>query len=350
MADLLSHLQFLDFQAARRLPRAPAGLPEGRPHGHGFRLAARFAQAPLVNRLAAARLASAAAGLDYQSLDSFCVDPTDVRILGMLANQAELSTGAADLALQSAPGRGVRRDAQGGLSAWCAFRFESAHRLPNVPPGHKCGRLHGHGFRAEIHIPAGLDEPGWHVDYARLDAAWAPLHAQLHHRHLNDLAGLENPTSEWLAVWIWNAIRAALPDCRWVTVYETDSCGAHYDGQRHRIWKDFTIDSAACTPEVTLGHTWTLRLHLSGELHPVFGWAMDFADVKREFDPLFRSLDHQPLHAVEGLDTPDSAGLARWIRRHAHLVLPSLGRVDVLDGCGAGVSLDWGQGGLAPLP
>ena len=84
------------------------------------------------------------------------------------------------------------------------FRFESAHRLPNVPEGHKCGRLHGHSFRVEVVVRGPVDpKTGWLIDYAEIKEAWKPLDEQLDHRYLNELDGLNNPTSEVLAAWIW---------------------------------------------------------------------------------------------------------------------------------------------------
>ena len=86
------------------------------------------------------------------------------------------------------------------------FTFEAAHRLPHVPDGHKCARLHGHSFRVEIHVdgPVGEDT-GWVMDFQEIKDAFAPLHDQLDHRYLNEVDGLDNPTSENLARWIWDA-------------------------------------------------------------------------------------------------------------------------------------------------
>ncbi len=90
------------------------------------------------------------------------------------------------------------------------FRFEAAHRLPNVPPGHKCARLHGHSFRVELAVAGPVDATtGWFIDFQRLYEAWTPLFEQLDHRYLNEVPGLENPTSELLACWIWERVKKA---------------------------------------------------------------------------------------------------------------------------------------------
>jgi len=111
------------------------------------------------------------------------------------------------------------------------FHIEAAHRLPNVPEGHKCARLHGHSFRVEIHL-RGEPDPhlGWVMDFADLKTVFAPVMDALDHRYLNEVPGLENPTSERLAQWIWQRLRPALPLLQEVHVQETCTAGARYRG------------------------------------------------------------------------------------------------------------------------
>jgi 6-pyruvoyltetrahydropterin/6-carboxytetrahydropterin synthase len=111
------------------------------------------------------------------------------------------------------------------------FRFEAAHRLPNVPAGHKCARLHGHSFRATIYVRGPVDaRSGWVMDFADLREAFDPLYARLDHSYLNEIDGLENPTSENLARWIFERLANALPGLAQVTVHETCTSGAIYRG------------------------------------------------------------------------------------------------------------------------
>ena len=110
------------------------------------------------------------------------------------------------------------------------FTFEAAHRLPRVPEGHKCARLHGHSFRVRLSVAGEPDERGWVMDFADIKAAFAPLHARLDHHYLNDIEGLENPTSELLARWIWERLKPALPALCEVSVFETCTSGACYCG------------------------------------------------------------------------------------------------------------------------
>ena len=112
-----------------------------------------------------------------------------------------------------------------------AFTLESAHRLPNVPAGHKCARVHGHSFRVEVHVQGPVDPHlGWVMDFADVKAAFEPLYQQLDHHYLNDVPGLENPTSENLARWIWQRLRPALPQLSAIVVHETCTSGARYTG------------------------------------------------------------------------------------------------------------------------
>jgi 6-pyruvoyltetrahydropterin/6-carboxytetrahydropterin synthase len=111
------------------------------------------------------------------------------------------------------------------------FSFEAAHRLPHVPEGHKCARLHGHSFRVEVRIQGDVDPAtGMVVDFADIRAAFAPLQDQLDHHFLNEVDGLDNPTSENLAQWIWDRLVGSLPLTE-VVVRETCTSGVAFRGE-----------------------------------------------------------------------------------------------------------------------
>lgn len=111
------------------------------------------------------------------------------------------------------------------------FTVEAAHRLPNVPEWHKCARLHGHSFRIEIRVRGDVGETtGWVCDFQDLKMAFAPVEAALDHRYLNEIEGLENPTSENLAIWIWQRLTPSLTGLCAVTVKETCTSGCVYRG------------------------------------------------------------------------------------------------------------------------
>lgn len=111
------------------------------------------------------------------------------------------------------------------------FTFEAAHRLPNVPEGHKCARLHGHSFEVTLYVSGPVDDhTGWVLDFADVKAAFKPYLKQLDHYYLNDIEGLENPTSENIARWIWAKVKPDLPALSKVAVKETCTAGCVYSG------------------------------------------------------------------------------------------------------------------------
>ncbi len=342
------------FEAARHVDALPVGHRSRRLHGHSFlakvrcALPAGWAQFPggEVARLRS-ELESRIAQLDYRLLNEHIQQPTDENLARWVRHQLDVP-GIQQIGIQSTAHEGVDLSLAGHAHVWRRYVFQSAHRLPNVPLGHKCGRMHGHGFEVIVHANQNLGARNFSIDYDHLDSVWAPLHHQLNDACLNDLPDLQNPTSELLSSWLWQRIKPTLPELSWITVYETGSCGANFDGQHYRIWKEFTLDSALRlkhAPDGSAlrrihGHTYTLRLHLSAPLDEVMGWTLDFGDVKEIFKPVFEALDHQPLHEIADLPDCDTASIANWILNRARALLPQLDRVDLYEtrGCGAIVS------------
>jgi 6-pyruvoyltetrahydropterin/6-carboxytetrahydropterin synthase len=112
------------------------------------------------------------------------------------------------------------------------FTFEAAHSLPTFPEGHKCRRLHGHSFKVAVVAEGEVDPAkGYLIDYADIKAACAPILEQLDHHHLNEIAGLENPTSEALASWIWERLKPNLPLLSRIVIDETCSSACEYSGE-----------------------------------------------------------------------------------------------------------------------
>lgn len=117
------------------------------------------------------------------------------------------------------------------MEIWKEFTFEAAHRLPNVPPDHKCARLHGHSYRVRLTVRGELDPHlGWVVDFDTIREAFEPVRARLDHYYLNEIEGLANPTSELLARWIWERTKPRLPQLARVEVMETCTSGARFEG------------------------------------------------------------------------------------------------------------------------
>lgn len=112
------------------------------------------------------------------------------------------------------------------------YNFSAAHYLPNVPEGHKCRRLHGHSYEIEVAIRGEVDpQSGWLTDYGAIDAQVDPLVAEVDHRTLNEIPGLENATSEHLCGWFWERLQEQLPGLYRVSVAETCAAACHYYGE-----------------------------------------------------------------------------------------------------------------------
>lgn len=353
---LVLHAASGRFEAARQLDMLPAGHRCHNLHGHGFTTTA-YASIPVAwaaysggEVVALQRQVDRCVGmLNYGMLNDKLAQPTDENLARWIRNRLD-APGIDRVAVQSTPHQGVEVDACDHAHVWRRYRFQAAHRLPHVPLGHKCGRLHGHGFEAIVHASQDLTDASLRIDYDYLDGLWAPIAEQVNYRCLNEISGLANPTSEMISSWLWERLKPKLPTMSWVTVYETASCGASYDGSNYRIWKDFTIDSAvrhrhapSTDPCYQVhGHTYTLRLHLSAPLDQVMGWTIDFGDVKAVFDPIFKSLDHHPLHEREELADGDTTSIALYLHERTRRELPQLVRVDLFEseGCGSLVGAD----------
>lgn len=325
--NAISRLAGAGFEAARSLP----GI--GR-HGHSFRVLARSKGIAGSDTLTA-ELDSAAKALDYQDLDSRLGNVSD---LGIARHLATACGQPLSLILHSAADRGVLLGEDGREYVYFDTRFEAAHHLPHVPPGHKCGRLHGHGFGVRIVADAGKASLN-----DILLKAWPPLFARLNHRYLNDIPGLENPTSEVMAAWLYHELAANLAGLAWVEVRETHTAGSQFDGQHFRIWKEQRFESAVpfdANGHYT-GHSYLIRLMLQGSLDRTMGWVLDFGDVKDRFKPIYRQLDHNPLDKLPGIRDGQPHSIAEWVHSELKPLVPELARIDLMTTPEAGVSLDF---------
>jgi len=118
------------------------------------------------------------------------------------------------------------------LEIYKVFTFDAAHNLPNLPQSHKCRRLHGHTFKVSIYVKDKIDaKMGWVIDYNDIVGLVNPIIDQLDHRYLNDIEGLENPTSENIGKWLWLKIFPTLPILTKIIVQESPNSGACYQGE-----------------------------------------------------------------------------------------------------------------------
>jgi 6-pyruvoyltetrahydropterin/6-carboxytetrahydropterin synthase len=357
MFDKLIYAAAVPFEAARHVDILPVGHRSRRLHGHSFLAKVRVSMAESSARFPGAEvgqlrrlLSDCVAPLDYELLNNRVTTPTDENLVRWIRSRLDTSE-IENIGVQSTLDEGVDLDRDDRAHIWRRYMFQSAHYLPNVPAGHKCARMHGHGFEVIIHAKQDLGKRDMGVDYEYIDQLWVPIYGQLNCACLNDIDGLENPTSELISSWIWNRLKPSLPELAWVTVYETATCGAHFDGKRYRIWKEISMDSAVRLSRAPVGdprrrvhgHTYSLRLHLDAPLDKHLGWTIDFGDVKEAFAPIFKKLDHQPLYELQGLQDNDVASMLRWIKKACQTDLPALNRVDLYETRGCGAILAWGD-------
>lgn len=112
------------------------------------------------------------------------------------------------------------------------FRFEASHCLTHLAEDHPCHDLHGHSYNLEVAVTGEIDpESGFVVDYADIKRAVQPLLERLDHKHLNDIEGLEKPTTELIARWLWQKIIPVLPQLSLIAIQETPSTRCEYRGE-----------------------------------------------------------------------------------------------------------------------
>jgi len=372
MTDKIYYLATVPFESACQIDILPATHPAAQLHGHSYTASVRT---PIPNNsrqepvgFLKEHLQATIEPLNYTFLNKHLKTPTDENLARWIHKKIDLS-GIDRVAIQSTHDSGVDLDNNGHAHIWRRYRFEAAHQLPNVPEGHQCGRMHGHGFEVILHANQDLKSTSnsaqseqmadMGVDFEQIDHFWQPLHQQLDYTCLNDIEGLENPTSEVLANWIWQQLKPEFAQLSWVTVYETHTSGCHYNGDHYRIWKEQRFESALkLTGQATgiakadkrrqlHGHSYMIRLHLTAELDEVMGWTIDYGDVKALFMPVYKQLDHHQLDLLDGLEEADATSLLYWIKDKMAGSLPQLDRIDLFETPGCGAVLCWGEEGPA---
>lgn len=353
-SNLIQYIASSRFDAARSVKILPKDHKSRNLHGHSF-WASILINSDTIATLNGLehlnlkkKLVEITNQLDYSHLNETLDIPTDENLAKWIRinSQNSLSDISTVIGLQSTKDQGIHLEKNDDVHVWKRFQFEAAHKLPNVPKGHKCGRMHGHSFQVIVHANTQLSSNNLSIVYEKLDALWAPIDELLNYNCLNLIKGLHNPTSEMLAQWIWEKIVNQLPSLSCISVYETASCGAHFDGNNFKIWKDFSIDSAVKIDRSFSkinslhGHTFLLRLNLSSQLDKIMGWTKDFGDVKEIFSPIFKKLDHHPLHENPEIQSFNLLNLAKWILKTTKKTLPEVSGLELYETEGCGVILN----------
>lgn len=294
-------------------------------------------------------LAAAVAPLDYRFLNELIATPTDENLARHLAAEMPGSPvqriGIASTSDQGAEVAGER------VRVWRRFRFRASHNLAEAPSDHHSARVHAHAFAVVVHCAQDLRRGAdLGVDYEVIARAWRDVEAELADRVLNDIPGLAQPSSEVVCRWIYRRLSlAGLPHLAWVTVYETDTCGCHFDGAGFRIWVDQPFEAALSPtsaamvggPPVYCWHTYLARLHLSPPFDEARCWTVDYGAVRQAFTPLAVELEERGAHAIDEL-AGDTVGLLGWIRGRLAASFPDLDRIELYERPGDGVQARWG--------
>ena len=227
--------QQFSFEAAHRLPNVGPDHPCGRMHGHGFKIILHAEQslgdADMAVNLdeLAALWARVAPDLEYTCLNDITglKNPTSEHLCAWLWQRLKphLNT-LSYVSVYETSTAGCHYDGQ-SFRIWKDFRFESALKLESAPEGEVRRRMHGHSYLARLHLQAPLDTVlGWTIDYGDVKERFKPVLTRLDHHTLNNLPGLEIPSSAGIAVWIRQCVEGSLPELDRIDCYEKTACGA----------------------------------------------------------------------------------------------------------------------------
>ena len=360
MSESICFFSTVPFEAARKVEILPEDHPSRNLHGHSF-LAQVRAFLPenwiifpgTETSLLEKALTLCVDSIDYSYLNNVLPVPTDENLARWVYSNCDIPD-IDTVGIQSTLNQGADLDKNNHAHIWRRFRFEAAHQLPYVPTGHKCGRMHGHGFEVVLHANQNLNQKNMGVDFDYIETIWSPIQEQFQYACLNDVPGLENPTSEMIAYWIWKQLKTKMPELSWVTVYETVTAGCHYDGNNFHIWKEQNSESAVRLLKAPkndprskiFGHSYIIRLHLTSPLDKIMGWTVDYGDVKELFKPVYKQLDHHYLNDLPGIEDGDTATVLKWVKNNMVGILPQLERVDLFEKPGTGATLSWMKQGL----
>ena len=329
-----------EFNAARQLKILPEDHPSNNLHGHTFKGGVRL-ELEDGSSLSLADikedLSNVINPMDFSFLNERIQNPSDLN----LANELFQTYGTANLIsshISSSSSQGASCEGPKNSYVWKKFSFQASHKLPNVPKGHKCGNMHGHTFEVILYAES---SDGSHKNLLDLNLLSNSLYLELNKKCLNNIVGLENPTSELIASWVYSKIKTSHNFISKVEVMETDHAGCSFDGKNYRIWRDQKLESAISyeSDGEIYGFGYTSRLYVESPLDKVLGWLMDFGDVKEIFKPIFLQMDHQNLNELENLSNPSIVDLVEWMGIQLIPALPELSGIGLYESEGNGAEL-----------
>ena len=113
------------------------------------------------------------------------------------------------------------------------FRFHAARHLPNLEDSHICKKIHGHTFNLTVYIKGNINnQTGFIIDFFDIDKIVTKnIIKSIDHKLLNDIADLENPTSEILCKWIWDKLKTKISGLNKIILSEDHGTGIIYSGE-----------------------------------------------------------------------------------------------------------------------
>jgi|TARA_B110000263_G_scaffold209386_1_gene191409 6-pyruvoyltetrahydropterin/6-carboxytetrahydropterin synthase len=329
-----------EFNAARQLEVLPTSHPFNNLHGHTFRAGLRL-QLEDSNSFSLENLKENLSDIidpiNYSFLNDGFKNTSDISLAGQLFKKYNHNS-LSDAYISSTLTQGACFSRSENPLIWKKFSFQAAHKLPNVSQGHKCGNMHGHTFEV---IVSAKSSNNTQQELIELDRICNLLYQELNKKCLNDMEGLENPTSEIISSWIFSKIKESYNFISKVEVMETTHAGCSFDGKDYKIWRDQKLESAVSyeSEESVYGFGYTARLYVESPIDEVFGWVMDFGDIKEVFKPVFLQMDHHYLNELDNLDNPSVVGLVEWMGSQLRQLFPQLSRVGLYESKGNGAEL-----------
>ena len=325
------------FHAARKLKYIEDRSLKNLIHGHNFKA---IMKAELTDDISLGVLDKELRDLvmefDYKDLNEYFSEPSDL----FLANrvfESSIDISPLSTTISSTDFAGASNYSHNRHEIWKSFSFQASHQLPNVPDDHKCKNMHGHTFRVVLHLEASLEN----TEVIRIEKICAELKANLDRKCLNQVNGLENPTSEILASWIWLRLESLSIPISKVEVMENNDSGCIFNGTEHEIWKQHNIEAAVSydLDKEIYGYGYKTKLFIKAPLDEVKGWVMDYGDVKEIFKPIFIKMDHHYLNEIRGLENPSIVEVVKWMRLQLNNNFSELSRIDLYESEGRGVEL-----------
>ena len=332
------------FHAARHLNLVPEESKSKFLHGHNFKALARIKvtderrdNLESLNE----RIRKEVDDFNYSFINDHIPEPSDINIANKIAELLK-SPSLVSVSVCSTDINGANIELPDRKEVWRSFTFQAAHQLPKVALDHKCRNMHGHTFRVVLYSEVQLENE----QVINLEKVSNELKSILNKKCLNEIKGLENPTSEVLASWIWNAISNVNPTITKVEVMETDHSGCSFNGRSHKIWRQTNLESAISynNDEEIYGYGYKATLYVEAPLDKVKEWVMDFGDVKELFKPVFQKMDHNNLNEIEGLEDPSIIDLIKWMSDQLKEDFPELNRLDLYESEGVGAELHIDKG------